>query len=325
MTIQTTQVEIGDLHFEEKFSNQERIIVDDTISLYLNEMDRVPLLTREEEVSLAKKMEAGRDAREKILDFTGSDTEKAILYETISEGQDARGHLVKANIRLVVNIAKKYRRYSASFLDLIQAGNVGLIRAVDKFDYTKGNRFSTYATWWIRRSVLRHLNQKERTIRLPNYLSTKIRKIHKTRKELTIKLSRTPTTEEVGKILDMQGDEVQQLLDYSQHTLSLDEPVGDEGDTYMQNYIANKNAPNPFSEVQQNLLSEEVLDALNVLTEREAQILTLRFGLGGARQSTLKELGEIFGITRERIRQIQKEALRKLQDPGIRRNLRQYF
>lgn len=325
MTSQTTQVDIGNLHFEEKYSNQERITVDDTISLYLNEMDRVPLLTREEEVSLAKKMEAGRDAREKLLDFNGSKSEKSLLFKTISEGQDARDHLVKANIRLVVNIAKKYRRYSSSFLDLIQAGNVGLIRAVDKFDYTKGNRFSTYATWWIRRSVLRHLNQKERTIRLPNYLSTKIRKIHKTRKELMIKLSRTPTMDEVGKVLDMPGDKVQQLLDYSQHTLSLDEPVGDEGDTYLQNYIANKNAPNPFSEVRQSFLSEEVLDALDVLTEREAHILTLRFGLGGAREHTLKELGEIFGITRERIRQIQKEALRKLRDPVIRSNLRHYY
>jgi len=325
MSNQTTTVDIGEIHFVEKISDQEKIIADDTVSLYLNEMDRVPLLTRQEEISLAKKMEAGRAAREKMLDFTGSNAEMAALQKQVTEGRYAREHLVKANIRLVVNIAKKYRRYSSSFLDLIQAGNVGLIRAVDKFDYTKGNRFSTYATWWIRRSVLRHLNQKERNIRLPNYLSTKIRKIHKVRKELTIKHSRTPTMDEVGKVLDMPGEEVQRLLEYSQHTISLDEPVGEDGDTYLQNYIENKNAPNPFSEVRQHLLSEDVLDALNVLTEREAQILTLRFGLGGSRQHTLKELGEIFGITRERIRQIQKGALKKLRNPSVRRMLRHYF
>ena len=325
MSNQTTTVDIGEIHFEEKFSNQEKIIADDTVSLYLNEMDRVPLLSREEEISLAQKMEAGRAAREKMLDFNGSKAEMAALQKQVTEGRYAREHLVKANIRLVVNIAKKYRRYSSSFLDLIQAGNVGLIRAVDKFDYTKGNRFSTYATWWIRRSVLRHLNQKERTIRLPNYLSTKIRKIHQVRKELTIKHSRTPTMDEVGNVLNLPGEEVQRLLNYSQHTISLDEPVGEDGDTYLQNYIENKNAPNPFSEVRQHLLSEDVLNALDVLTKREAQILTLRFGLGGACEHTLKELGEIFGITRERIRQIQKGALRKLRDPSVRSKLRHYF
>jgi RNA polymerase primary sigma factor len=325
MSNQTTTVDIGEIHFEEKISDQEKVIADDTISLYLNEMDRVPLLSRQEEISLSQKMEAGRAAREKMLDFTGNKAEMAALQKRVTEGRYAREHLVKANIRLVVNIAKKYRRYSSSFLDLIQAGNVGLIRAVDKFDYTKGNRFSTYATWWIRRSVLRHLNQKERNIRLPNYLSTKIRKIHKVRKELTLKHSQTPTMDEVGKVLDMPGEEVQRLLEYSQHTISLDEPIGEDGDTYLQNYIENKNAPNPFSEVRQHLLSEDVLDALNVLTEREAQILTLRFGLGGARQHTLKELGEIFGITRERIRQIQKGALKKLRNPSVRRMLRHYF
>lgn len=310
---------------EEKISNQDGIIADDTISLYLNEMDRVPLLTHEEEVALGKKMEAGRIAREKMLDYAGNRDELEAHKETVEEGQKAREHLIKANIRLVVNIAKKYRRYSSSFLDLIQAGNEGLIRAVDKFDHTRGNRFSTYATWWIRRSVLRHLNQKERTIRLPNYLSTKIRKIFKVRKELTLKLSRTPTMAEIGKELEMPGEEVERLLGYSQHTISLDEPMGEDGDTYLQNYVENKNAPNPFVEVRQSFLMDEVVDALSNLTEREAQILTLRYGLGSARQHTLKELGEIFGITRERIRQIQKGALKKLRSPIIRSKLRHYY
>jgi len=324
MTTYTTSIDIGEIQLHEKISDQEGIIADDTVSLYLNEMDRVPLLTHAEEISLSKKIEAGRNARQKMLEYVDDKFKLEALKHKVEQGKEAREHLIKANIRLVVNIAKKYRRYSSSFLDLIQAGNEGLIRAVDKFDYSKGNRFSTYATWWIRRSVLRHLNEKERTIRLPNYLSTRIRKIHQTRKDLTIQLSRTPTMEEIGQVIEMSGDEVQRLLNYSQHTISLDEPVGDDGETYLQNYIENKNAPNPFLEVRQNFLTDDVLDALNVLTEREAQILTLRYGLGGARQHTLKELGEKFDITRERIRQIQKGAIKKLRDPNIRKKLQHY-
>lgn len=325
MALKTKTIKVNENQFFEKISDQTGITADDTISLYLNEMDRVPLLTKEEEVALAKKMETGRIAREKMLDYDPASPEFNSLMSEVKEGKEAREHLIKANIRLVVNIAKKYRRYSSSFLDLIQAGNVGLIRAVDKFDYTMGNRFSTYATWWIRRSVLRHLNQKERTIRLPNYLSTKIRKIHRVRKELMTKLSRTPTNEEIGEKVDMPAKEVERLLGYAQRSISLDQPIGEDGDSDLQSYIENKNAPNPFTEVRQNLLTEDVLTALDDLTDREAKILTLRFGLNGSRKHTLKELGEIFGITRERIRQIQKGALRKLRRPNIRQKLRNYY
>jgi len=322
-TIHTMDLE--EVTYEEKISDQSGIHADDTVSLYLNEMDRVPLLSREEEIVLAKEMEAGRIARERMLEFEGNPDEITKLREDIDKGRIARDHMINANIRLVVNIAKKYRRYSSSFLDLIQAGNVGLIRAVDKFDYTRGNRFSTYATWWIRRAVLRHLNQKERTIRLPNYLSTRIRKIHQARKELMDKINRTPTMEEIGQKVEMNPEEVGKLLGYAQHAISLDEPIGDNGEADLQSYIENKDAPNPFIEVRQNLLAEDVLDALSELTEREAKILTLRFGLNGAKKHTLKELGEIFGITRERIRQIQKGALRKLRQPQVKRKLQYYF
>lgn len=325
MTAQVKSAELKEVKLKEKISDQTDIIADDTVSLYLNEMDRVPLLSREEEVALAKKIEAGRIARKKMLDSVEENQEIEDLRYDVDEGRKARDHMIKANIRLVVNIAKKYRRYSSSFLDLIQAGNVGLIRAVDKFDYTKGNRFSTYATWWIRRSVLRHLNQKERTIRLPNYLSTRIRKVHRVRKELMIQLSRTPTMEEIGKKLDMDAKEVEKLLGWARRSVSLDQPIGEDGEADLQSYIENKNAPNPFTEVRESLLSEDVLDALEVLTEREAKILTLRFGLNGTKKHTLKELGEIFGITRERIRQIQKGALRKLRSPRVRRKLRNYY
>jgi len=324
MVTTTKSMGIEDVQLVEKISDQTNVMADDTVSLYLNEMDRVPLLTREEEIALAIQIEAGRIAREKMLDFEGNHNDLQSLRNDIDKGRAARDHLIKANIRLVVNIAKKYKRYSSSFLDLIQAGNVGLIRAVDKFDYSKGNRFSTYATWWIRRSVLRHLNQKERTIRLPNYLSTRIRKIYQVRKELIIRLSRTPTLDEIGKEVDMSGDEVGKLLGYAQRSISLDEPIGEDGEMDLQSYIENKNAPNPFSEVRQNMLVEDVLDALNELSEREAKILILRFGLAGSRKHTLKELGEIFGITRERIRQIQKGALRKLRHPNVRRKLGNY-
>ena len=310
---------------DEKFTDHSAITADDSISLYLNEMDRVPLLTKEEEITLGKKMETGRLARKKMLDLGHDSNQMKLLSKQVEEGRAARDHLVKANIRLVVNIAKKYRRYSSSFLDLIQAGNVGLIRAVDKFDHTRGNRFSTYATWWIRRSVLRHLNQKERTIRIPNYLSTRIRKIYQVQKELTNSLERSPTYDEIGQYVDMSAKEVERLLGYAQQTLSLDQPVDEDGETDLQSYIENKNAPNPFVEVGQNLLTKEILDAMDVLDEREARILKLRFGIGGERKHTLKELGELFGITRERIRQIQKGALRKLRDPIIRQRLRGYL
>ena len=308
------------LRLSEKISDHSRIKSDDTISLYLNEMDRVPLLSREEEIQLAKLIQAGRVARQKMLELKEVGYIKS-LEEVINIGNDAREHLIKANIRLVVNITKKYRGYSASFLDLIQAGNIGLIRAVDKFDHTRGNRFSTYATWWIRRSVLRHLNQKERTIRLPNYLSTRIRKILSARKDLTIKLSRKPTVEELSKAVELSPQDVKKSLGYARRTVSLDQPVGEDGDTELQDYIENRNTPNPFHEVKQSLLAEDIGKAIDDLTEREASILKLRFGLEGERKHTLEELGIKFSITRERIRQIQKSALRKLRHPVYRRRL----
>ena len=311
------------LHLSEKISDQSKINSDDSISLYLNEMDRVPLLSREEEIQLAKLIKAGSTARQQMLDIEDP-SEIEALRETINVGKDAREHLIKANIRLVVNIAKRYRRYSGSFLDLIQAGNIGLIRAVDKFDHTRGNRFSTYATWWIRRSVLRHLNQKERTIRLPNYLSIRIRKILVARKQLTIKLSRTPTMKEISEKVDLSPEDVEKLLGYARRTVSLDQPVGEDGESDLQSYIENENAPNPYSEVKQSLLAEDVIKAIDELTEREASILKLRFGLDGERKHTLKELGEKFSITRERIRQIQKGALRKLRHPIYRSRLYYY-
>jgi len=314
-----------DVIYEETISDHTGITSDDSVSLYLNEMSRVPLLTREEEISLAKKMEKGRNARQLMIDTDGEVENIEEIKELIREGKEAREYLIKANIRLVVSIAKKYRQYGSSFLDLIQAGNVGLIRAVDKFDYSRGNRFSTYATWWIRRSVLRFLNQKERTIRLPNYLSNRLRKVRHVTRDLSQQLGRQPTLDEISEYVEQTPEEIRQLIDYARLPISLDKPVGEDGETELLNFVENDSEPSPFTSVQQTMLEEDIVTALGELSEREASIIKLRFGLEGNRSHTLKELGEIFGVTRERIRQIQQKALRKLRSPQNQMRLRNYL
>ncbi|QRN83877.1 sigma-70 family RNA polymerase sigma factor [Chloroflexota bacterium] len=313
------------VNYEEIISDHTGITSDDSVSLYLNEMSRVPLLTKEEEISLAKKMEKGRKARSLMIESDGEVENLDEIKELIREGKEAREYLIKANIRLVVSIAKKYRQYGSSFLDLIQAGNVGLIRAVDKFDYSRGNRFSTYATWWIRRSVLRFLNQKERTIRLPNYLSNRLRKVRHVTRDLSQQLGRQPTLEEISEHVEQSSEELRQLIDYARLPISLDKPVGEDGETELLNFVENESEPTPFNSVQQRMLESDIENALGELSEREASIIKLRFGLEGNRSHTLKELGEIFGVTRERIRQIQQKALRKLRSPQNQVRLRNYL
>ena len=298
--------EDSEMAYEEHISDHTGITSDDSVSLYLNEMSRVPLLSREEEIVLAKKMEIGRQARLTMIESEGDIINFEEIEVLIREGKDAREYLIKANIRLVVSIAKKYRRYGSSFLDLIQAGNVGLIRAVDKFDYSRGNRFSTYATWWIRRSVLRFLNQKERTIRLPNYLSNRLRKVRHVTRDLAQTLGRQPTLDEISEHVEQDSEELRQLIHYARLPISLHKPVGEDGESELLHFIENENAVVPFNSVQQNLLEEDIENALGDLSDREASIIKLRFGLEGNRSHTLKELGEIFGVTRERIRQINK-------------------
>lgn len=314
-----------DVSYEEVISDHTGITSDDSVSLYLNEMSRVPLLTKEEEISLAKKMEKGRKARTLMIESDGEVENLEEIKDLIREGKEAREYLIKANIRLVVSIAKKYRQYGSSFLDLIQAGNVGLIRAVDKFDYSRGNRFSTYATWWIRRSVLRFLNQRERTIRLPNYLSNRLRKVRHVTRDLSQQLGRQPTLDEISEHVEQSTEELRQLIDYARLPISLDTPVGEDGETELLNFVENESEPTPFNSVQQRMLESDIGNALDELSEREASIIKLRFGLEGNRSHTLKELGEIFGVTRERIRQIQQKALRKLRSPQNQVRLRNYL
>jgi RNA polymerase primary sigma factor len=323
--LEEQETEGSEVEYEEHISDHTGITSDDSVSLYLNEMSRVPLLSKEEEIVLAKKMEIGRQARQMMIENEGQLENIEEIKDLIREGKEAREYLIKANIRLVVSIAKKYRRYGSSFLDLIQAGNVGLIRAVDKFDYSLGNRFSTYATWWIRRSVLRFLNQKERTIRLPNYLSNRLRKVQHVTRDLSQELGRQPTLEEVSALVEQSPEELRQLIHYSRLPISLDEPVGEDGENELLNFVENENAVVPFNSVQQTLMEEDISNALGDLSEREASIIKLRFGLEGNRSHTLKELGEIFGVTRERIRQIQQKALRKLRSPQNQVKLRNYL
>jgi RNA polymerase primary sigma factor len=323
--LEDQETEGSEVEYEEHISDHTGITSDDSVSLYLNEMSRVPLLSKEEEIVLAKKMEIGRQARQMMIENEGQLENIEEIKDLIREGKEAREYLIKANIRLVVSIAKKYRRYGSSFLDLIQAGNVGLIRAVDKFDYSLGNRFSTYATWWIRRSVLRFLNQKERTIRLPNYLSNRLRKVQHVTRDLSQELGRQPTLEEVSALVEQSPEELRQLIHYSRLPISLDEPVGEDGENELLNFVENENAVVPFNSVQQTLMEEDISNALGDLSEREASIIKLRFGLEGNRSHTLKELGEIFGVTRERIRQIQQKALRKLRSPQNQVKLRNYL
>ena len=317
--------EAQEVEYEEHISDHSGITSDDSVSLYLNEMSRVPLLSKDEEIALAKKMEIGRQARQMMIESDGQLENIEEVKKLIKEGKEAREYLIKANIRLVVSIAKKYRRFGSSFLDLIQAGNVGLIRAVDKFNYSLGNRFSTYATWWIRRSVLRFLNQKERTIRLPNYLSNRLRKVQHVTRDLSQELGRQPTLEEISEHVEQSPEELRQLIHYSRLPISLDEPVGEDGENELLNFVENENAVVPFNSVQQSLMEEDISNALGDLSEREASIIKLRFGLEGNRSHTLKELGEIFGVTRERIRQIQQKALRKLRSPQNQVKLRNYL
>lgn len=318
--------EIDDYDLEEEGGyDLSRISVSDTVGLYLKEMSRVPLLETEEEVRLAKAIEAGRDAQE-VLKNNGSDPhERDILQCAIEEGREAREHLIKANTRLVVSIAKKYMGRGVPFLDLIQEGNLGLMKAVKKFDYTRGYRFSTYATWWIRQTITRAIADQGRTIRVPVHMSDRIRRLYKTSRQLEQEYGRKPTPEELAEEMDMEPRKVQWMLKVSWRPLSLERPVGDEDDGELGGFIEDDTTPTPTQIAYQHLLSEKVEEMLATLSPREARILRLRFGLVNGRSHTLEEVGQKFGLTRERIRQIEGQALRRLRHPRRSRQLRDYL
>jgi len=309
---------------EDEFDLSE-IASDDTISLYLKEMARVPLLKAEEEVALARQFEQGRNARAILRRDGCSPDERKRLQEIVRQGEIARDHLIKANTRLVVSIAKRYLGQGVPFLDLIQEGNLGLIKAVEKFDYHRGHRFSTYATWWIRQAITRALADQGRVIRLPVHLSDRIRKVYQIAQQLEQDWGRKPSPEEIAEELSLPPQKVQWMLRVSQRPLSLEKPVGEEEDSELGSFIKDENSPAPTDTAYQHILQEKLEDILTSLTPREARILRLRFGLQDGRSYTLEEVGQKFGLTRERIRQIEHEALDRLRHPSRSRQLRDYL
>jgi len=307
-------------------ANLSEIASDDTISLYLKEMARVPLLTAEEEVTLARTYEEGRMAQEEMDASTSLSLDDMDHLDIIIErGEGARAHLIKANTRLVVSIAKRYLGQGVPFLDLIQEGNLGLIKAVEKFDYRRGHRFSTYATWWIRQAITRALADQGRVIRLPVHLSDRIRKVYQIAQQLEQDWGRQPTPEEIARELSLPPQKVQWMLKVSQRPLSLEKPVGEEEDSELGSFIPDDDAPTPSDTAYHRMLQDKLDDILTSLTPREARILRLRFGLHDGRSYTLEEVGQKFGLTRERIRQIEHEALDRLRHPSRSRQLRDYL
>ena len=301
------------------------IAADDTISLYLREMARVPLLTPAEETSLAKRLERGRRAQRLYARSGHSDEDKIRLRKEVVQGQQARRHLIRANTRLVVSIAKKYMGQGVPFSDLIQEGNLGLMKAVEKFDYRRGYKFSTYATWWIRQAITRALADQGRTIRVPVHMSDRLRKLHQVSRQLEQVCGRKPTPEELAAELGLEPAKVRWMLRVSRHPVSLERPVGEEEDSELGNFIEDIDAPTPPDVAYHHMLQEKLEDVLSTLTPREARILRLRFGLQNGRSYTLEEVGKKFGLTRERIRQIEGQALRKLRHPRRSRQLRDYL
>jgi RNA polymerase primary sigma factor len=297
----------------------------DSISLYLRQMASVPLLTREEEVRLAKQIECGAIAERRLARGGQSPQLREKYLRETELGNQARSHLTEANTRLVVSIAKRYMGHGVPFLDLIQEGNLGLIKAVEKFDYRRGCKFSTYATWWIRQSITRALGQQGRIIRLPAHVGDRIRKLYRTAQYLEQHSSEKPTSSEIAARLGITPARVRWLMRISRRPLSLEKPVGEEQDSELGDFIEDDQSLTPTEEIALSLLAEKMEQVLATLTPREARILRLRFGLQDGRAYTLKEVGAKFGLTRERIRQIERKALRRLRHPSRSRQLQDYL
>ncbi len=303
------------------------VSADDPVGLYFRQMAQEPLLTAEEEIELAKRIERGKDSVQKLSRVSRdcNATLRRELDALVEDGQYAREHLGRANTRLVVSIAKRYMGQGLPFPDLIQEGNVGLMRAVDKYDYKRGNRFSTYATWWIRQAITRALAQKTRTIRIPLHMTERIRQMYRTAQVLEQNLGRRPTPEEIAKEMELPAEAVRSMMDASQHAIALERPVGDDGDSEFGDFIEDQDTPSPLESATQHLLQETIEEVLAELTPRQSHILRLRFGLGGGEPHTLEEIANKFGLSRERIRQLEKEALRRLRHPKLAHNLRDYL
>tara|TARA_B100000945_G_scaffold321239_1_gene334669 strand:+ start:6253 stop:7434 length:1182 start_codon:yes stop_codon:yes gene_type:complete len=301
------------------------ISVDDSVGLYLKEMASVPLLNTEEEIDLAQRYEKGKKASSKLMKNDNLSMDQEIeLQGLIDDGELARAHIIKANTRLVVSVAKKYVGQGVPFLDLIQEGNLGLMKAVEKFDYRRGFRFSTYATWWIRQTITRAVADQSRTIRVPVHMNDRIRTLYKTAYKLEQKNGTQPTPEELAAKLNLDPEYVRWMFKVSWQPMSLEEPSGEDGDTELGQFIEDDNVQTPGQSAHENLLHSKVEEVLATLSPREACILRMRFGLPNGHAHTLEEVGRKFGLTRERIRQIEGKALRRLRHPRRARMLREY-
>ncbi|HPL81351.1 MAG TPA: sigma-70 family RNA polymerase sigma factor [Anaerolineaceae bacterium] len=302
------------------------IDTDDTIGLYLKEVSRVDLLSSiEEEVALAKRIEKGREARQELAKGTHSMKKLLQLQADIEDGEEAVDHLITANSRLVISVAKKYMGRDVPFLDLIQEGNIGLIRATKKFEYQRGHKFSTYATWWIRQAVTRAIADQGRTIRVPVHMGDQINKLLRVQHQLTQKLGREPAVEELAEALEVTPKKVENMIQVSRRPLSLETPTDDEDDSVLGDFIEDDEAPPPDELATLNLLKEHLDEVLEELPPREVRILQLRYGLLDGQAYTLEEVGRKMGVTRERVRQIEAQALTRLRHPSVRRKLRDYL
>ncbi|XWX04708.1 sigma-70 family RNA polymerase sigma factor [Aggregatilineales bacterium SYSU G02658] len=307
---------------------QQALDTDDVVGLYLKEAGRVPLLTAEEEVALAKRMEAAIWARKRLEEADEDSllwSEEQALREVIQDGEMAQEHLIRANARLVISVAKKYIGRGVPFLDLIQEGNIGLIRATNKFEYQRGHKFSTYATWWIRQAVSRAVADQGRTIRVPVHMGDQLNRMRRVQLQLLQELGRDPKLEELAAGMETTPDKVENLLEISRRPVSLETPIDDEGESTFGDFIEDVNSPAPAEEVATHLLQEQIQHALDKLPPREAQILRLRYGLADGRVYTLEEVGQNIGVTRERVRQLEAQALNRLRQSSAHVILRDYL
>ena len=305
----------------------EGVAIDDPVKVYLKEIGRVPLLTSEEEIQLAKDILLGSEAAASLKeggDSLDADT-AAELKKAVAAGDKAKRRLSEANLRLVVSIAKRYVGRGMQFLDLIQEGNLGLIKAVDNFDHTKGFKFSTYATWWIRQAITRAIADQARTIRIPVHMVETINKVKRVSSQLLHENGHEPTADEIAQELDMPVDKVREIMRVAQEPVSLETPIGEEEDSHLGDFIPDEDAPVPAEAASHTLLKEQLGSVLKTLTPREAKVLSLRFGLDDGRPRTLEEVGKEFNVTRERIRQIEAKALRKLRHPSRSKKLRDFL
>ena len=310
---------------ERTYADLDGISTEDTISLYLRQMGQVPLLTAQEEVLLARQIEEGCKASHLIKKQYLTPEQRQEYLKKISLGEAARTRLIEANTRLVVSVAKKYIGQGVPLLDLIQEGNIGLMKAVEKFDYHRGYKFSTYATWWIRQGITRALAQQSRLIRLPVHAGDQIRRIYHVMEQFEQEIGRRPTTEEIAEESGLSVSKVERLLKISRYPVSLERPVGDDGDTEFGDFIEDEDSPEPNEVASRQLLREALERVMTALTPREVRILRLRFGLKDGHYHTLEEVGEKFGLTRERIRQIEHQALDRLRHPRRSQQLRDYL